>query len=58
MEDGQCILFVIATIIISICIGHIFTAVFGWLTFGVLLIIMVILDRIWTTREKKRKGVM
>ena len=56
MSEDQGILFFIGIIIIGICIGTIFSAVYGWLTIGSLFIFTAIIDRIWTSRDKKRKG--
>jgi len=52
MNEDQGTLIIIGLIFISICIGNIFTAVYGFLTFGIGLILMAFLDRLWS----KKKG--
>lgn len=55
MSEDQGFTLFIGLVIISICIGTLHTAVYGWLTLGIGLIIMAFLSCIWSTRNKKRR---
>jgi hypothetical protein len=52
MNDNQWFLMFIGLIFIAICVGNIFTIVYGFLTFGIGLILTAFLNRLWS----KKKG--